>query len=76
MKLAKEIAFEQKTTKFPLPFLLAGMPLICNMKKRSLHLLGRSKHVKDSKERLFIYDLDNTMQMFTEIPFFRPQNDT
>ena len=33
------------------------------------------KHIEDWKERLFI-DMDNTMQIFREIPFFRPQNDT
>ena len=32
------------------------MHLVCGMKERSLHLVGRSKHMKDSKERLCIYD--------------------
>ena len=30
--------------------------------------------MKDSKQRY--HDLDNTMQMFRQIPFFRPQNNT
>ena len=31
--------------------------------------------MKDSKERLFIMT-ESTMQIFREIPLFRPQNDT
>ena len=34
-----------------------------------------SRHIKDSNEHLFIMT-QNTVQIFREIPFFRPQNDT
>ena len=30
--------------------------------------------MKDLKERFIYYDIDKTMQIFREIPFFRPQN--
>ena len=40
-------------------------------------LFFRSEHIKNSKERLLLYyDIDNTMQIFGEIPFFGPQNET
>ena len=31
---------------------------------------------KRFKRTLIYYDIENTMQIFREIPFFRPQNDT
>ena len=31
---------------------------------------------KRFKRTLIYYDIDNTMQIFRGIPFFRPQNDT
>ena len=36
----------------------------------------QSKTNKTFKRMLIYYDIDNTMQIFREIPFFRPQNDT
>ena len=35
-----------------------------------------SKHIKDSKERLFIMTLTHSQQIFGVIPFVKLQNDT
>ena len=32
--------------------------------------------MKRFKRTLIYHDIDNTMHIFREIPFFRPQNDT
>ena len=39
-------------------------------------MIMRYKHIKKFKRRLIYYDIDNTMQIFREVPFFRPQNVT
>ena len=38
--------------------------------------IARSKHIKGSKERLFIMTQAHSLQIFGEIPFVKLQNDT
>ena len=42
---------------------------------RNVYLL-RSKHIKGSKERLFIITQSHSLQIFGVIPFVKLQNDT
>jgi len=43
---------------------------------QSVHSEFSSQTQKGSKERLFIFTRTHSMQIFGEIPFVKPQNDT
>ena len=40
------------------------------------HSKTRSKHIKGSKEHLFVMTQTHSLHIFREIPFVKPQNNT
>ena len=66
-----------KTTQQTFQYILGFSPTIMTTSpQKSSNPAQQAPNIYKIQKNVIYYDTDNTMQIFREIPFFRPQNDT